>query len=71
MKFLDGYKSYIGAALGILIALATGLGWLTNEQAGIGLTVATGIFGAGFAGKIQKVADSLGAVIAKDVPPEE
>jgi hypothetical protein len=69
MSFLDGYKSYIGAGLGVLIAVLSALGFLTPEMTGMGLTIATAVFGAGFAGKIQKVADSLGAALAKDDPP--
>jgi hypothetical protein len=59
MNFLDGYKSYIGAALGVIVGVLAGLGIIDQEMAGVGLTIATGIFGAGMAGKAQKIANAL------------
>lgn len=66
MKFLDGYKSYIGAGLGVVVGILQGLGFLSPELATTGYTVATGIFGAGMAGKMQKVGDALAEAVKKD-----
>jgi hypothetical protein len=55
MKFLDGYKSYIGAGLGVIVGVLMALGYISPEQAAAGGTVATAIFGAGFAGKVAKL----------------
>jgi hypothetical protein len=65
LAFLDGYKSYIGAALGILTGLLQGLGFIDDTLANTGYTVATAIFGAGMAGKAQKIADALKDSLAK------
>jgi hypothetical protein len=65
MKFLDGYKSYIGSALGVIVGVLMALGYLTPEQAAAGGTVAAAVFGAGFAGKVQKLAEATASSMAK------
>ncbi len=66
LKFLDGKKSYIGAALGIIAGILQGLGIIDASLAGTLLTAACGIFGAGMAGKAQKIANALAETIATD-----
>lgn len=63
MEFLNGYKSYLGAGLGILVGIGQLLGYVDAEVSVKLYAIATAIFGIGFAGKVQKLADALtGAV---------
>ncbi len=54
MNAIDGYKSYIGAGLGALIALLLGFGVIDGTQATWAAGIAASIFGAGVAGKLEK-----------------
>ncbi len=61
MEFLNGWKSYIGAGLGLLVGVGQLIGFIPPEVAEKLYAIATAIFGVGMAGKAQKLSDAFSA----------
>jgi hypothetical protein len=59
LNFIDGYKSYLGAAIGLCSGLGQLLGYLDPETAGTLYVIASAVFGAGIAGKAEKLANAF------------
>jgi len=62
-QFLDGYKSYLGAALAVVVGALQGFGVIDGEALVPAWSIVAGLFGAGVAGKMQKIADGLSSTI--------
>ena len=63
LKQIEGYKSMLAAAGGVVIYFAGQAGMLTQDQTAAGIVLATGLFGAAFAQKVNRVNSSLGAKV--------
>jgi|GEM_PF-3186330 len=60
MKFLNGYKSYIGMAMLAIIGVAKTAGWIDDQTAGIAASLAAGWTGVAIVHKAAKIEKKLG-----------